>query len=329
MKRLLLLLIIITLLVMPVLAIAAAQVIVVEAFDPALFEFPEGIAIDKQGNIFVSLTVPGQVRRIAPDGSETTLHQFAAGAMPAGLAVDAPGNLYVAVIVLPPDPTSDQGVWRVTPAGDVERLQGSENIQFANGLAFDHRGNLYVTSSYVFGSWPPECAIWRIPRGGAAETWLVDAEFLGGLGVIPGYPPIGANGISFHHGDLYVANTDKGLIAHVPVLPDGSPGEPRLVVQDDELFTIDGIALDVHGTIYAALVGQDRVVSVDQATGTVTELAGPDDGVDGPSSLAFGTGMGERKNLFFVNYVYPHEPDGDLKPGVLKMDVGVPGLPLP
>ncbi len=329
MKRLLLLLTIIALFVMPVLAIAAGRVKLVKAFDPTLAEFPEGIAIDKQGNIFVSLTVPGQVRRIAPDGSETTLHQFGPGAMPAGLAVDAPGNLYVCVIVLPPDPTSDQGVWRISPAGDVKRLPGSENVQFANALTFDHRGNLYVTTSYIFGSWPPQGAIWRIPRGGAAEPWLVDVELLGGLGVIPDYPPIGANGISFRHNELYVANTDKGLIAHVPVLPDGSPGDPGLVVQDEQLFMIDGTALDVHGTIYAALVGQDRVVSVDPGTGTITELAGPDDDVDGPASLAFGTGKGKRKTLFFVNYVYPHEPDGNLKPGVLKMDVGVPGLPLP
>lgn len=89
---------------------------------------------------------------------------------------------------------------------------------------------------------------------------------------------------------------------------------------------IDGIALDVHGAIYAALIGQNQVVVVDPASGSVTQLAGPDDGVDGPASLAFGTGKGERQSLYFTNYaVLSPEPN----PGVLKVDVGVPGMPLP
>lgn len=327
MKRILIFLTVIAILALPLFVSAAGDVIWVKKYKAPHGQFPEGIAIDKQGNIFVTLGALGQVFKIAPDGSETLLHQFAEGAMPAGLAVDAPGNLYLCVIVLPPDSTSDQGVWRITPTGDVERLPGSEHIQFANALTFDKRGNLYVTSSHVFGTSPPQGAIWRIPPGGEAEPWLVDDTFLGGLGLIPDYPPIGANGISFRHNSLFVANTEKGLIAHIPVSPDGSPGEPGLVVQDEELFVIDGLALDVHGTIYAALVGQDRLVSVDPATGKILQLAGPNDKVDGPSSLAFGTGRGERKNLFFVNYAYPFENNSN--PGILKLDVGIPGLPLP
>ncbi len=206
-------------------------------------------------------------------------------------------------------------------------MPGTESIFLPNALAFDKRGNLYVTDSYVLGSWPAAGAIWRIPPGGVAEKWLEDSPLLGGLGEIPGYPPIGANGIAFRHNGLYVANSEKGLLAHVPLLPDGSPGDLNLIVQGGELYMIDGIALDVHGTIYAALVGQNRVVAVDLANGSVTELAGPTDGVDGPASLAFGTGMGERQSLFFTNYAVLSFPDAN--PGVLKLDAGVPGLPLP
>jgi hypothetical protein len=88
---------------------------------------------------------------------------------------------------------------------------------------------------------------------------------------------------------------------------------------------IDGISLDVHGVIYAALIGQNQVVAEDPANGGVTGLAGPADGVDGPASLAFGTGMGERQDLYFTNYAILSQAH----PGVLKMDVGAPGLPLP
>lgn len=137
---------------------------------------------------------------------------------------------------------------------------------------------------------------------------------------------MGANGIAFRHNRLYVASTEKGLIAQVSVLPDGSPGMLSVVARGPELIMIDGIALDVHGTIYAALIGQNRVVAVDPVSGSVTPLAGPADGVDGPASLAFGTGDGlKRQSLFFTNYAILSQAH----PGVLVMDVGAPGMPLP
>lgn len=55
---------------------------------------------------------------------------------------------------------------------------------------------------------------------------------LGGIGaLLPDFPPLGANGIAFRHNVLYVASTEKGLIAQVPVLPDGSPGALSVVAQ--------------------------------------------------------------------------------------------------
>jgi sugar lactone lactonase YvrE len=311
-------------LVLPSLAVASAPVTWVRTYDPNAFEFPEGIAIDKQGNIFVSLAPIGQIRKISPEGTETLFYQLPVGAALTGLAVDAPGNVYVGVFAQGADPG---GVWRIDRDGESAlRLPGTENIFLPNGLAFDKQANLDVTDTYVPGSTPPAGAIWRIPRHGNAQLWLQDSELLGGLGTVPGYPPLGANGIAFRHNRLYVASTEKGLIAQVPVLPDGSPGDLSVVAQGSDLWMIDGIALDVHGTIYAALIGQNRVVAVNPASGSVTQLAEPADGVDGPASLAFGAGNGERQSLYFTNYAIISQ---DPNPGVLKMDVGVPGMPLP
>src|SRR5205807_2592556 len=42
-------------------------------FNPFAHEFPEGIALDHQGNTFVSLSPRGEIREIAADGSQSTV----------------------------------------------------------------------------------------------------------------------------------------------------------------------------------------------------------------------------------------------------------------
>jgi sugar lactone lactonase YvrE len=107
---------------------------------------------------------------------------------------------------------------------------------------------------------------------------------------------------------------------------DGSAGEPALVAAGPELFVLDGIALDVHGNIYALVIAQSKLVRV-TPDGVITTLATAGDGLDFPASLAFGTGKGMRKSVFVTNYAIG--PPGGAGPGVLKVDVGIPGLPLP
>jgi sugar lactone lactonase YvrE len=307
---------------MPVQVGADGQIEVVKQYNASEGELPEGIAVDKKGNLYVSLGAPSplsnfaQIRKISPDGSETVLVEFEDPAA-AGLAVDAPGNVYYAHFSFNPD---THGVYRVTGDGATERLPGTVATLLPNALAFDKVGNLYVSDSWLG-------AIWRIPRGGSAELWL-QHELLEGLGQIPGYPPIGANGIAYRHGSLYVANTEKGLIARVPILTGGDAGDPQIVAEDPGLYGLDGIALDVHGNIYAALVLQSKLVRIDPADGEFTTLLTADDGLDEPASLAFGTGKGDRQSVFVTNYALfpPHSAEG---PAVLKVDVGVPGLPLP
>jgi sugar lactone lactonase YvrE len=154
---------IVVLFTLPVTASASSSVQTLVTFNPAAGEFPEGVAVDKTGNIYVSVTPLGQIRRFAPDGSESLLTTLPATGQigPTGLAVDASGNVYAADVTFDP---ATRGVYRIARDGTSERLPGSGAIQFPNGLAFDQRGNLYVTDS-ILG------AVWRIPRGGAAEIW--------------------------------------------------------------------------------------------------------------------------------------------------------------
>jgi sugar lactone lactonase YvrE len=313
---------------------ASGHVEVVTSFDRTNGELPEGIIIDKVGNIFVTMGIPffvgggyGAVWQISPDGTETAvLAEYPDGPAPAGIAVDAPGNVYFALVNPFPSPEAPtpSGIYRFADDGSTERLPGTEHMFLPNGLALDKHGNLFVGESL-------DGAIWRVPTDGSADAaiWLQD-EYTRGC---PG--DFGANGVALWKSNLYVANTSKGLLARIPILKDGSPGTPELVAGnldcgEDELFGMDGIALDVHGNIYALLVLQNKLVRIDPTDGTVTTLLNEDDGLWNPASLAFGTGKGDRKSIYIANFaVLPPEPANSLGAAVLKFDVGVPGLPLP
>ena len=310
---------IVVLSVLPVAAAASSQVETLVSFNPAAGEFPEGVAVDKTGNIYVSVTPLGQIRRYAPDGSESLLATVpaTAGFGPTGLALDATGTVYAADVTFDP---ATRGVYRIGRDGSSERLPGTGGILFANGLAFDQRGNLYVTDS-ISG------AVWRIPRGGTAEVWAHD-PLLAGNGSFGFGFPIGANGIAFQHGELVIANTELSRLVRVPVLPDGSAGAADVLVQAPALFGADGVALDVKGNLYVAVSGQSTLVRVAPDGGSITTLASATDGLDDDSSLAFGTGRGDRKALFFVNFAL-FGPPASAHPSLSRLEVGVPGVPLP
>ena len=298
------------------------SVTTLRSYDADAGELPEGLAVDKRGAIYLTMPFIGELRRVAPDGSETVVAQLPIGNGPGalGLAVSAPGDLYAGVATSDP---ATQGVYRVTPDGVVSRVPGSEAIDFANGLAFGDRGTLYVTDS-IAGE------VWRIPRDGPAELWVAD-PLLEGDGSAPLPFPVGANGIAYHHRTVYVTNTELGSIVAIPVLPDGTADEPRLVVQDAALGGADGVAIDVHGNLYVAVIAQSTIVRVTPDGSTIDVLADSADHLDYPSSVAFGSGRGARTTLYAVNFS-AGPIFGDVRtwgPRLLAVEAGVPGLPQP
>lgn len=306
---------------------------VVAPFDAAAEELPEGISIDQEGVMFVTLGPPffvvagnGWIKRIGPDGTASTLAEFSDGA-PAGIVVGPGGDLYYAR-PNPADP-ENRGVYRLDSDGNSAVLPGTEEMLIANGLALDGRGGILASDSAT-GS------IWRVPLDGSApaEPWFSDQATIGGCG---GEGEVGANGVALWEGDVFVANTSRGLLVRIPVAEDGSPGTAEVVAGDatnecepDALFGMDGIAFDVDGNVYALLVLQNQLVRIDPSDGSFEVLLSDADGLHNPASLAFGTTDGERETLYIANYaVLPPVPENGLGPAVLKVDVGVAGAALP
>ncbi len=294
---------------------AVGDIQTVVSFDATKGELPEGLAIDKHGNFFVSMPPLGEVRKITPSGQQAVIARFDAGGGlgPLGLALDATGNVYVGLVTFDP---ATQGVYKIGAGGAVTRLPGTDGIGFANGLAFDDRGDLFVADS-TGGS------VWKIPPGDSAERWA-QGPSLEGTGVLGTGFPIGANGIAYWHRSVIVDNTEQGSLLRFPVLPDGTAGDPHVIEQDPALFGADGVAVDVHGAVYVAVIIQSTIVRVDG--GSIETLADEAGGLNEASSITFGTRGGDRKDLYAVNFgVFSPTPT----PALLKMGVGVPGVPLP
>jgi sugar lactone lactonase YvrE len=308
---------------------------------------PEGVVVDNVGNVYVSVGVPGAVEiwRFSPTGEPDVLASMPAGPgqTATGMAISPNGKHIYAGVAF-------RGVFEFGLDGDFELVDGTDAIVLPNSLAFDSQGNLYITETFSFDpeddglAFYPACAdppftgefgrggIWVVPENGSAEL-LMRHDLLTGLCLPNPIPyPIGANGLAYDHGSLVVANSERALLLEIEIGRDGELGEPEIISDIEGMgpfgpWLIDGLALDVHGDIYVAAVTGGAIVKVER-DGSSTEVIGTfSDGLDFPASLAFGTGKGERQSLFVTNLSLGGP--GFAGPGLVKIDAGAPGMPLP
>src|SRR5829696_9608338 len=94
------------------------------SFDASQLETPESLVFDQAGNVYISLALTGEIRRIAPDGMQSTFALIPIGAplTPCGgfiailgaLTIDNQGNLYAAAAACD---LANRGIWRISPDG--------------------------------------------------------------------------------------------------------------------------------------------------------------------------------------------------------------------
>jgi sugar lactone lactonase YvrE len=280
------------------------------SFDPYKGEFPESIAVDHFGNIYVSMIELQEIWKLDPEGnfvevlaSFPTFTGLFGGV--AGLRFDSQGNLYAAVT----SPYEDvEGFYIISPDGEKKRIPGTADIIIKNDVAITPNGIVYMTDSAG--------AIYRYTGSGQAELWIAD-ETLEGTGDYGLGFAIGANGIVHvpgkkmpfarqsdqnSVGGILVANAEKGQLVYIPILRDGTAGVPFVVINDPILFGLDGITLDAWGNIYGAVNAGYSVVRISRDGTSITEIA-KYGLLDFPTGLAFGTGS-ERHTLFVANSAF-------------------------
>ena len=223
----------------------------------ARFHYPTGLVSDPAGNLYVCDTFNHTIRKVAPDGSATTLAGLAGvsgtadgiGAAarfnnPQGIAIDAARNLYVADRL-------NFTVRKITPAGAVTTLAGlarssgstdgtGGGARFNNpwGIAVAADGTVYVSDRLNH-------TIRKVTANGDVTTC---AGLVGTVGSTDG-PALDAR-----------FNFPSGLTLG----PDGS-----LFVADSNNYTVRRIAPD---GIVSTFAGTARISGTTNATGAAARF---------------------------------------------------------
>lgn len=261
----------------------------------ALFDYPDGVATDSAGNVFVADRDNHTIRRVTSAGVVTTLAgsgrisgiadgtgSAARFCQPGGVAVDRAGNVFVA-------DTSNQTIRKVTSARVVTTLAGlAEHQGIADGMgssalfnrpygvAVDAAGNVYVsdTSNHTIRKVTP--AKWVTTVAGSPGAYgRSDGTGSAALFWMP-------NGVAVDSaGNLFVADYINSAIRQVT--PDGvvttlagwggASGTNDGTGRAARFKYPRGVSVDKFGNLFVADTSNHTIRKVTSA-GEVTTLAG-------------------------------------------------------
>jgi sugar lactone lactonase YvrE len=205
------------------------------------FQSPTGLARDQAGNLYISDSSNGRVRRIAPDGILSTVS--AALGQPAYFGFDSANLLYFS--------EAKSGiVYRIDRTGKLEvcsKGSGAKPFRSPSGIGFDFRGDLYVadTGNGLIRKVTPDGFVSTVAGGGSSEqdgfaltlqlknpcgiavapdgaVWFTETARLrkltpdGKIATIEGIPLIDARGLHFDSaGRLLIADAGAHRILRV------------------------------------------------------------------------------------------------------------------
>jgi putative heme iron utilization protein len=279
----------------------------------ASFSYPEGVAVDGAGNLYVADRFNHTIRKVTAAGDVTTLAGAAAlldgadgtGAAahfdrPAGVVADGAGTLYVA-------DQFDRTIRKVTAGGVVTTLAGTADMsgsadgtgaaaRFAGpaSVAVDGAGTVYVADSF-------NEIVRKVTAAGDVTTLAGTAGLLGSAdGTGPAARFAQPEGVAVDGaGNVYVTDTFNGTIRKVTAggvvtTRAGTAGMLDSVDgtgPDARFVSPRGPAVDSAGNLYVADQANDTIRKITPG-GVVTTLAGS----AFRSGSADGTGAAARFN---------------------------------
>lgn len=320
---------------------ALGDIHTIASFNPALGETPESVALDKDNNAYVMMALTGEIRKITPQGAQSSLAwlplgQCAPNPFPpiaGALAIDFFQNLYVGISACDPN---NKGIWKVTPEGVASKIASLPPDALPNGIT------VLAGQVYVADSGAPR--IWRAPASGSgqmAEVWTTSPllQDPNPMDLAPG-----ANGLQTYLGEVVVANAGAGTLVAIPLengdefLGDFDAGEAYVKFgppgSGAEIETppfpvfpgCDDFAFDVLGRVYCTTDPFQSVLRIN-LDGSIDEILMPEDGIDGPTAACFGR-KDKRKTLYVSNAAFPFFPGTGNGPSLMAVEVGLAGYPL-
>ena len=277
----------------------------------ARFCYPWGLAVDGAGNIYVTDSTIGIIRKVTAAGVVTTLAGQATNLGSAdgtgdaarfstvhGVAVDASGNLYVA-------DTGNHTIRKVTAAGVVTTLAGvagargyadgigsAARFSYPRGVAVDGAGNVYVGEEGNY-------TVRKITVLGVVTTLAGlagssgSADGTGSTALFGDPMGVAVDGA----GNVYVADILNCTIRKITAAGEvttlagqvGVRGSADGMGSAAQFYSPENLAVDGWGNVYVGDTDNETIRQI-TATGVVTTLAG----LAGVSGYADGTGSAAR-----------------------------------
>ena len=302
---------------------------------------PTGVALDGAGNIYIADYNNAAVRKIAPNGTITTVagkgkFGYSGDGGPATAAllnsvsdikIDASGNLYIADY-------GNQRVRMVTPGGTISTIAGTGQIGFAGdggpalsalfsgptALAIDSTGAVIIADQ-------GNNRVRRIVPGGAISTIAGQTLLIGDGGsstLARLTSPF--NTATDSSQNLYIADSGENRIRKVSpsgtittfagtgAAAESGDGGPAAAAA---LRVPYGAAVDSAGNVYIADAGNNAIRKVSAATGNISVFAGngsccyagPGTGGDGGPAINAtlfyprGVGVDRSGNVYLIDEV--------------------------
>lgn len=282
----------------------------------ARFNFPTGLAVDANGNVFVADIYNETIRRISPAGEVTTRAGVAGSygstdgpalqatfAYPYGLLATTNGTLYVAdsdshaIRVISPAGTVSTLTGNATNAGNLDGPLSIATFQQPTALAMEAGGALFVIDSTANTLRKISSASVRTLAGIPGVAGSAD-----GIGAIATFNHPGGLAVS-PDGTLFVSDTDNHTIRKVTRVGEvstyagaaGVLGSADGAVAQARFISPRGLALDSKTNLYVADSGNNVIRRISPA-GLVTTISGR-------ASYLTGSADGEGSEARF-NYPY-------------------------